>query len=203
MFASAVFLCRHTLRESFPDKLWLDIFSKSDLLTAHLQAADMLQEQAHDTDTAASSSAPASTELVWSDSTAAAQGLADIDGGQTPAQQEPLQASTDRAHGAQVNQALTLDQADRSAAADPSDATLHAAAQHAAEDGVAASLRNEQDEWGGVMDSTGSMREAVQAALVLPAALRISSVTQDGIQDLQKATMQLLSISSMTEQQHQ
>ena len=41
-----------------------------------------------------------------------------------------------------------------------------------------------------------SMQEAVQAALMLPAALRISAVTQEGIETLQLATMQLLSNSA-------
>ena len=36
---------RQELKQSFPDKLWLDVISKSDLLTAHLKAADAILQQ--------------------------------------------------------------------------------------------------------------------------------------------------------------
>ncbi len=58
---------------------------------------------------------------------------------------------------------------------------------------VATALAEEQDVWGGVMDSQDAMTAAVQAAALFPDALRISSVTQDGIQKLQIAVMHLLS----------
>ncbi len=58
---------------------------------------------------------------------------------------------------------------------------------------VAVALAEEQDVWGGVMDSQDAMTAAVQAAALFPDALRISSVTQDGIQKLQLAVMHLLS----------
>ena len=58
---------------------------------------------------------------------------------------------------------------------------------------VATALAEEQDVWGGVMDSQDAMTAAVQAAALFPDALRISSVTQDGIQNLQLAVMHLLS----------
>ena len=58
---------------------------------------------------------------------------------------------------------------------------------------VATALAEEQDVWGGVMDSQDAMTAAVQAAALFPDALRISSVTQDGIQKLQLAVMHLLS----------
>lgn len=58
---------------------------------------------------------------------------------------------------------------------------------------LANALAEEQDVWGGVVDSQDAMTAAVQAAALFPDALRISSVTQDGIQKLQLAVMHLLS----------
>ena len=58
---------------------------------------------------------------------------------------------------------------------------------------AAAVLAEEQDVWCGVLNSQDAMAAAVQAACLLPNALRISSVTQDGIHNLQLAVMHLLS----------
>ena len=69
---------------------------------------------------------------------------------------------------------------------------LQSMAQQAASGDLVSELEHEQEGWGGLGSPVDSMQEAVQAALMLPDALRISSVSQDGIQDLQTATMQLL-----------
>ncbi len=82
--------------------------------------------------------------------------------------------------------------ADSSGASSQEESTQHLG-ESAPGSSVATALAEEQDVWGGVMDSQDAMTAAVQAAALFPDALRISSVTQDGIQNLQLAVMHLLS----------
>ena len=207
--------CRHTLKQSFPEKLWLDIFSKSDLLTAHFQAANALrhqqpaavtstvtttpcQQQADAVDTQSSSQAPSYLSPANAGSTVAAHSVATSDVHESSAQPEQADLQTDDAvsHSQQTDSQAVAHQSSNLSDSKLQEAYMHAIAEHAAKADLDGPLREEQEEWGGVLDPTNSMKEAVEAALMLPAALRISSVTQAGIEDLQLATMQLLSNSS-------
>lgn len=186
-------VCRQTLKQSFPDKLWLDIFSKSDLLSAHLQTADALRQNGADSASPGQplhrfsalhgSSAQHNLNSYPDDtSTAAEQDISDTDGKNEHDQQTEnwIQANFSRFDD---HDTLNPQQGD----------TMHAGVQNPVEDSNATSLREEQEEWGGALDPANSVQEVVQAVLALPAALRISSVTQQGIESLQLATMELLS----------
>ena len=180
---------RQTLKQSFPDKIWLDIFSKSDLLSAHLQTADALRQ--NDADSASpgqplhsfSASHGSSAQHNQDDTSAVAeQDISDTDGKNEHDQQTENfnQANFSRFDG---HSTVNPQQGD----------TMHAGVQSPDEDSNATSLREEQEEWGGALDPAKSVQEVVQAVLALPAALRISSVTHQGIESLQLATMELLS----------
>ena len=186
-------LCRQTLKQSFPDKLWLDIFSKSDLLTAHFQAADALRQQDADS---------ASHSQLLPDSSPTQIGAAQrnidshFDDVFVAADQDASGADDEKPHNQQAGNSNHADvshlddhDTDNNYQAD----AMHPSAQHPNDDSIASPLREEQEEWGGALDPANSVQEVLQAVLTLPTALRISSVTQEGIESLQLATMQLLS----------
>lgn len=180
------------MKQSFPDKLWLDIFSKSDLLTAHFQTADALRQNNADS---ASLNQPLHSSSASHDSSAQHNLASRPDDTSAVAEQDSLNADGKNVHGQQQE---NWDQADLShfdnrdidnrQQAD----TVHAGVQRP-DDSIANSLREEQEAWGGALDPASSVHEIVQAVLALPAGLRISSVTQEGIESLQLATMELLS----------
>ncbi|KAL3155805.1 hypothetical protein ABBQ32_012817 [Trebouxia sp. C0010 RCD-2024] len=183
---------RQTLKQSFPDKLWLDVFSKSDLLTAHFQKADTLKQYAAGSATLSQQLENPSAPFVPD---AQYESVSDIN--DASAVHEQQRASETGGTTANTQQAGTRNHANF-ALADldidnrEQDDTEHACAQQSGNSDTATLLRDEQEDWGGVMDPANSMQQAVQAALMLPAALRISAVTQEGIETLQLATMQLL-----------
>lgn len=178
------------MRQSLPDKLWLDIFSKSDLLSAHFQKANALRQRdagvALPSQLLPSSSTPhvgAQPESVEDDASAV-NGQWVSEAGSTTSHN--LQAET-RSH---TRFSLPDDRENDNTSQDE---TEHAIAQQSGESHISTPLREEQEDWNGAMDPANSMQEALEAALMLPAALRISAVTQEGIETLQLATMQLLS----------
>lgn len=198
-----VLVCRQTLKQSFPDKLWLDIFSKSDLLTAHFQTADALRQ--NDADSASpsqllsSSSASHGSSAQHSlnghpdDSSAAADlSISDADSKESHSQQPELQNHANVSHVDDHN-------LDSERQAD----TMHAGVHPPDDYSIATLVREEQEEWGGALDPATSLHEVVQAVLALPAALRISSVTQEGIESLQLATMELLSVPANSSPQQE
>lgn len=180
------------MKQSFPDKLWLDVFSKSDLLTAHFQKADTLKQYAAGSATLSQQLENPSAPFVPD---AQYESVSDIN--DASAVHEQQRASETGGTTANTQQAGTRNHANF-ALADldidnrEQDDTEHACAQQSGNSDTATLLRDEQEDWGGVMDPANSMQQAVQAALMLPAALRISAVTQEGIETLQLATMQLL-----------
>ena len=181
------------MKQSFPYKQWLDIFSKSDLLTAHFQTADVLRQNDA---SSASSYQPLTSSSASDDSNAqhnldghpdatsavAEQGISETDGKNLRGQKANNwnQADVSRFTDRKIDDKQQAD-------------TLHADAHCAGDSSIATSMREEQEAWGGALDPANTMQEVVQAVLALPAALRISSVTQEGIENLQLATMELLS----------
>lgn len=182
--------CRQSLRESFPDKLWLDIISKSDLLTAHLKAADALIQQSHQSQ---ASLGPLAASNLNEPSAAAASTLWQSNAGIAEEQQQPvmIQDTSDKASESHSGASNAHD--DSSSGASSQEEATHQLGGSVPGSSVAAALAEEQDVWGGVMDSQDAMTAAVQAAALLPDAVRISSVTKHGIQELQLTVMHLLS----------
>lgn len=192
-------VCRQTLKQSFPDKLWLDIFSKSDLLTAHFQTADAFRQG--DADSASPSQLLSSSSVSHGDSAqhsfrhpddssaAHEHGISDADSQGSHSQQTDFQMQANLSHVDDHN-LNSEHQAD----------TMHARVHDYS---IATPVREEQEEWGGAMDPATSLHEVVQAVLALPAALRISSVTEQGIESLQLATMELLSNSANSNPQQE
>lgn len=188
-------VCRQTLNQSFPDKLWLDIFSKSDLLTAHFQTADAFRQNNADS---ASLKQPLHSSSASHDSSAQLNLDSHPDHTSAVAEQDSLDADGENLHGQQTEKQANWNPANLSHIQhhdienkrQPD--TMHAGVQRP-DDSIAISLKKEQEAWGGALDPVNSVQEVVQAVLALPAALRISSVTQEGIESLQLATMELLS----------
>ena len=112
---------------------------------------------------------------------------------------QPPQSQQGPQHAQQADGSLVYHEVDADGAASNgndssiqgSDAIQHQLSEVAGS-AVAADLSEEQEEWGPVMDADKSMTDAVQAACLLPAALRISSVTEDGIENLQHSVMHML-----------
>ncbi|DBA67859.1 TPA: hypothetical protein ACH3X2_014202 [Trebouxia sp. C0005] len=181
---------RQSLRESFPDKLWLDIISASDLLTAHLKAADALIQQSHQSQ---ASLGPLAASNLNEPSAAAASTLWQSNAGIAEEQQQPvmIQDTSDKASESHSGASNAHD--DSSSGASSQEEATHQLGGSVPGSSVAAALAEEQDVWGGVMDSQDAMTAAVQAAALLPDAVRISSVTKHGIQELQLTVMHLLS----------
>ena len=185
---------RQTLKQSFPDKLWLDIFSKSDLLTAHFQTADAFRQTNANS---ASPNQPLNGSSASHDSSA--QHNLDSDDTSAVAEQDISDTNGKLLHGQKAenrNQASLSHSDDHDMDNNEQADTLHAGGWHPDDNSIATFLREEQEAWGGALDPASSKQEVVQAVLALPAALRISSVTQEGIECLQLATMELLSSSS-------
>ena len=161
------------------------------------------QQQADVADTLSSSQPPACSSSSEPGRTGSAHSVANSRVHASAAQPEQADLETDDAvsYGHQIASQAAEHQNGSLNESNSQEADMHAAVEHAAKADLAGPLREEQEEWGGVLDPTNSMREAVEAALMLPAALRISSVTQAGIQHLQLATMQMLSSSSSSIQQ--
>ncbi len=173
--------CRHALKESFPDKLWLDIISKSDLLTAHPQAADALMHHSAGTQTSVNTPAAAAQSYE-----------SDLNESRRQSAHQQPHDSSNSASDQDNSHASHVDGANRNSASQQAESVQQTAASVSGSD-LAATMAEEQDGWGGVINSAESMTVAVQAAAMFPHALRISSVTQDGIQSLQLAVMHLLS----------
>ena len=151
------------------------------MLTAHLKAADSLLEQNHHSQSSTHSSATLN-QIDTLDLKTSEHAFKDA--------HETLDSD--------VNTASSTGHADTEGDSMPQQAgPAMLQAETATESGIAARLAEEQEAWGGVLDSAESMTEAVQAASMLRNALRISSVTQDGIENLQIAVMNLLSNDSI------
>lgn len=182
------------MKQSFPDKLWLDVISKSDLLAAHLDAADALMD---------SKKLPASIDKAVisgdSDNAAAVATSSSMHASTVNAE---LQHQYPGSLGAQGSASSESDgrtgnadsnNSSRESASSSFEGSIPQAAEGVMDSDTNAMLAEEQDVWGGVLNSQDAMAVAVQAACLFPNALRISSVTQDGIHNLQLAVMHLLS----------
>lgn len=180
---------RQELKQSFPDKLWLDVISKSDLLTAHLKAADSIMHQAPDSSHAQAST---SSSTDWEFKARAQQ--ASRSGSDRPSESHQGPQLAQQTDSSSLSHEIDAD----AAASNGNDSSvqdlddIQHQASEVAGSAAAADLSEEQEEWGPVMDADKSMTDAVQAACLLPAALRISSVTEDGIENLQHSVMRML-----------
>lgn len=162
--------CRETLLQELPGKLWLDVLSKSDLLEADLAAADAVMHKMQKRgsillETNRASGAP--------ESLAAALG-SDTD---TLVQEAQSPQATRDHNGCSGHQQGSSEQALRDEPGQQGQS--HNKVEDSAQDGE--SLQS------------NSLTPAAQAALLLSNAIRISSVTQSGIEQLQGAAMQMLS----------
>lgn len=184
---------RQSLRESFSDKLWLDIISKSDLLTAHLKAADALIQQSPKSQASWGPSAASNLD----EPSAAKMSTSGQSNAGIAESQQPLVMIRDVSEDSEGHSHASSVHDDSSSGASSQEGATQQLGDSGPGSSGAAALAEEQDVWGGVMDSQDAMIAAVQAAALFPDALRISSVTQDGIQKLQLAVMHLL--SSQTE----
>lgn len=183
------------MKQSFPDKLWLDVISKSDLLAAHLSAADALMKQhaqklPASVDKSATSGDTDNAAVVATSSSMHASSV------NAQLQHQHFESLSAQRSASSENDGETgnadSNNSSSGSASSYEGSTLQAA-ERVIDSDTSAVLAEEQDVWGGVLNSKDAMAVAVQAACLFPDALRISSVTQDGIHNLQLAVMHLLS----------
>ena len=151
------------MQQELPGKLWLDVLSKADLLEADFTSADAAMHEGHNRQH------PTHSQLDKPEVSAAPDASAQAG--------HKLQQH-DRIDGCNSQQQELTEQ--HSGHMHPSD--QEGQSQHSTQ-----ACGNEGQE-----SPVKSLTVASQAILSLPNAIRISSVTQSGIEQLQSAVMQML-----------
>ena len=197
--------CREALLSEFPGRLWLDVLSKADLLEADFQAADAarLHQSRVGEESSQAASQSADHSHSWQDGTTQAQipqrrahsnnsvsSTADSEATQQLACAEVdavhLDAEQHAPQAVQSSPGLQHQEASSQNANDAAEATLDVNTQAPGHDVLAMSQQTKTSV------NQKQLSVAAQAALTLPNPLRISSVTQFGIQDLQQHVTKLL-----------
>jgi nucleolar GTP-binding protein len=162
-------LIRADLRARFMGKPWLDVFTKQDLLQG-VQAEAATLAIARDADTPTPSLGEA-TEAHMS-----------LEESQRPPAYEPGVSVRD------IEEASSLETspAEVRGSAPPSDRETGLGLQASRSSSVSGRDFSWQDR------TTSEVQTALQVALALPEALWVSSVTEEGVEDLQAAVLQLL-----------
>lgn len=197
--------CREALLTEFPGKLWLDVLSKADLLEADFQAADAarLHQSEGGEESSQATSQSADHSHSWQDETTQAQiaqrrahSNNSVSSTADPEATEQLACAEDHAvhldaeqHAPQAVQSspgLQHQEASSQIVTDAAETTLAVNTQAPGYDVLAMSQQTNTSV------NQRPLSVAAQAALTLPNPIRISSVTQFGIQDLQQHVTKLL-----------
>ena len=202
-----LYCCREALLSEFPGKLWLDVLSKADLLEADFQAADAagLHQSGGGEGSSQATSQAADHSHSWQDRTTQAQNAQ----GQTHSNNSVSSTADPQATGrlacaeddaavvhldaeqhapqaVQSSPGLQHQEASSQNVHDAAETTLAVSTQAPGHDVLAMSQQTKTSV------NQRPLSVAAQAALTLPNPIRISSVTQFGIQDLQQHVTKLL-----------